>query len=129
MYLIISILFSIFTLNAESKEKIYFGRAHNYNAIYSYGVSEIYISSDSTMTRYDYRLPNKKEWKNYQNYEAKKEVQIISKKGKYYSLINPVNHLENEMHFVKITENRLIYYYRATDGSLIKGFIFKRKMN
>ncbi|MCV9926604.1 hypothetical protein OIU83_03025 [Flavobacterium sp. LS1R49] len=127
MYFIISILFSIFNLNSQSEEKTYFGRSHNYSAIYSYSVAEIHISSDSTMTRYDYRLPNKREWKNYKNYEAKKEVEIISKKGKYYSLINPVNHLENEMHCVKITDSRLTYYYKAPDGSFIKGFTFKRK--
>lgn len=127
MFLIISIFFSVFISNTKSEEKIYFGRSHNYGTIYSYSVAEIHISSDSIMTRYDYRLPNKREWKNYKNYEAQKEVQIISKRGKYYSLINPISHLENEIHCVKITENKLTYYYKDSDGSLIKGFSFKRK--
>ncbi|WP_431244209.1 hypothetical protein ACQ9BO_07550 [Flavobacterium sp. P21] len=128
MNLITAILFSVFiSKNIQLEEKVYFGRAHNYSTIYSYEVTEIHISSDSILTRYDYRLPNKREWKNYKNYEVKEEKQIISKKGQYYLLINPVNHLENEMHCLKITKNKLTYYYKNSDGSLLKGFTFKRK--
>jgi hypothetical protein len=127
MRLITILLFSVFISNVQIEEKIYFGRAHNYSTVYSYGVTEIHISSDSIITRYDYRLPNKTEWKNYKKYDAQKVVQIISKKGKYYSLINPVSNLENEMHCLKITESKITYYYKAPDGSLIKGFSFSRR--
>ncbi|NNT73257.1 hypothetical protein HKT18_13615 [Flavobacterium sp. IMCC34852] len=127
MQLIITLFFTIFISDVQSDEKIYFGRAHNYSTVYSYGVTEIYISSDSTMTRFDYKLPNKREWKKYKKYKSEKKINIISKKGKYYSLIDPISRVENEMHCLKITENKVIYYYKAEDGSLLKGYTFNRQ--
>jgi len=127
MRLLTTIFFAFLIFNNQKEEKVYFGKADNYSTIYSYSVTEIYVSSDSLMTRYNYRVPNKKEWRNYKKYSVTKDVYIISKKGQYYYLSNPESHAENERHCLKITEKKLTYYYRAEDGSLIKGFTFKRK--
>ena len=127
MRLLTTIFFAFLIFNNQKEEKVYFGKADNYSTVYSYSVTEIYVSSDSIMRRYNYRVPNKKEWRNYKKYSVTKDEYIISKKGQYYYLFNPKSHAENEMHCLKITEKKLTYYYRAEDGSLIKGFTFKRK--
>lgn len=114
-------------IQKDKNDKLYFGRSHNYGSLYSYGVAEIYISSDSIMTRYDYTLPNKKEWKNYKNYPAHKEVNKISKREKFYCLINPQNGLENETHYIRITNKKLTYYYKDSENNFIKGYTFIRK--
>lgn len=114
-------------IQIDKNDKLYFGRSHNYGTLYSYSVAEIYISSDSIMTRYDYKLPNKKEWKNYKNYPSHKEVNKISKRGKFYYLINPQNGLENETHYLRITNRKLTYYYKDSENNFTKGYTFIRK--
>ena len=122
-----TIFFAFLIFNTQREEKVYFGRADNYSTVYSYSVTEFYVSSDSLLTIYNYRVPNKKEWRNYKKYGARKDAYIISKRGQYYYLVNPESGVENDSHCLKITEKKLTYYYRAEDGSLIKGFTFKRK--
>jgi len=113
--------------NSQKDEKLYFGRSYNHSTVYSYSVTEIYISSDSIMTRLNYKLPHKKEWRNYKNYTAEKKVSKISKKGKFYSLIDPESGDENARHCLKINDDKLTYYYIESKDSFIKGYTFRRK--
>lgn len=120
-------------LNAQHSEKLYFGRGHNYSTIYSYFVTEISISNDSIFTRFDYKLPNIKEWKNYKKYKPTKKTLRISKKGNFYVFVDSINGTEIfEMHCLKISKKKIVYYSRDLNGNmekgnLGKGFTFKRK--
>ena len=114
-------------LFAQQSEKLFFGRFHNYSTVYSYGVTEISISKDSIFTRYDYKLPNKKEWKKYKNYQPRKERLRISKRGEYYVFVDSLSGEEIfEMHRLKITRKKLTYYFKDSNGDLTKGFTFKK---
>lgn len=126
------LLISFFS-NAQHSEKLYFKRGHNYSTVYSYFVTEISISDDSIFTRFDYQLPNIKEWKNYKKYKPTKETLRISKKGNFYVFIDSTDNTEIfEIHCLKISEKKIVYYSRDPNGNmekenLGKGFTFKRK--
>jgi hypothetical protein len=130
---ILFFLISIF-LNAQNSEKLYFGRGNNYSTVYSYFVTEISISNDSIFTRFDYKLPNIKEWKNYKKYKPTKKTLRISKKENFYVFVDSINGTEIfEMHCLKISEKKIVYYSRDPNGrnmekeNLAKGFTFRRK--
>lgn len=120
-------------LNAQHSKKLYFGRGHNYSTVYSYFVAEILILNDTIFTRFDYKLPNIKEWKNYKKYKPTKETRRISKKGNFYVFIDSINRTEIfEMHCLKISKKKIVYYSRNPNGNmekenLVKGFTFRRK--
>jgi hypothetical protein len=131
--LVISFLLISSFLNAQHSEKLYFGRGHNYSTIYSYFVTEISISNDSIFTRFDYKLPSIKEWKNYKKYKPTKETLRISKKGNFCVFVDSINGTEIfEMPCLKISKKKIVYYSRDPNGNmekrnLGKGFTFKRK--
>ncbi|MCG1037649.1 hypothetical protein [Polaribacter sargassicola] len=70
----------------QKNNKIYFTRNHIYRTTYSYGITEIIIHSDTTYTRRDWSMLNKKEWKDYKKYKPKLSVGKISFNGKNYVL-------------------------------------------
>lgn len=127
MIRVLFLLLLVPLFNSQKEDKLYFGKSHNHSTIYSYSVTEIYISSDSIMTRLDYKLPHKKEWRNYKSYTPKIEVSKISKKGKYYSILDPETGAENAIHCLKITDDKLTYYYMESKDSFVKGYTFRRK--
>ncbi len=115
-------------LNAQHLEKTYFGRGHNYSTVYSYSVTEISILNDSLFTRLDYSLPNVKEWKNYKKYRPNKQVLRISKRGEFYVFVDSTNTNEIlELYTIKITNNKLTYFFKDPKGNLSNGFAFRRK--
>jgi hypothetical protein len=115
---------------SQNSDKVYLTRNHNFGTTYSYDVTEITIHSDSTYTRKNWSMINKKEWRDYKKYIPDMSVGKINRKGDYYQLIEYRGAVKTDFNWkVKITEKRLIYYYYNYRDKLKKGYKFKRIKN
>ncbi|MFS4494653.1 hypothetical protein [Maribacter sp. 2308TA10-17] len=106
------LFFFLSTTFGQSNDRTYLGHDHNYSSVYSYGISEITIHSDSTYTRKNWSVNNKKEWKTYKNYKPEISNGKITRNGEFYSMTEYRNgHKTDYSWTIKISEKRLNYYY------------------
>lgn len=124
------ILFYTFHLaNGQITEKVYYCRGHNYSTVYSYFVTEIILSSDSTFVANYYKVPIKKKWKNYKNSEPLKKEGQISKKNKFYVLTELIDGKKTDkIDYVKITNRKVSFYLADENGKFEKVYSMKRKL-
>lgn len=119
-------ILSFANLNAQKADKVYFGRDYNNSTIWSYAVTEIILSPDSILTRYDYPLP-KNDWKNYKNYPFEKQIWRISKRGTYFILLDPESGEELGLKAFKIKDSKIVYYYKDPGGQISNQRIYLQK--
>lgn len=90
---------------------------HNYSFTYSYGVTEITISSDSTFVWKTWDVENKKNWKKYKKYKPKISKGEITRKGDFYILTEYIDGEKTDFNWtVKILRRRLIFYQLNKKG-------------
>jgi hypothetical protein len=117
-------------VRSQNSDKVYLSRNHHYGPVYSYDVTEITIHSDSSYTRKNWIMVNKKEWRDYKKYIPDVSVGKINRKGDYYQLTEYRDAEKTDFKWiVKITEKRLIYFYYNYKNKLKKGYKFKRIKN
>lgn len=111
----------------QENDKIYFTRNHNYGTTYSYGITEIIIHSDSTYTRRDWSMLNKKEWKDYKKYKSELSVGKISFNGNNYVLNEYRNGNKSDFEWnIILTEKKLTFFYYKENGRIDKVSRYKR---
>lgn len=124
------ILFCTFHLaNGQITKKVYYRRGHNYSTVYSYFVTELILSSDSTFVTNYYKVPIKKKWKNYKNSEPLKKEGQISKKNKFYTLTELIDGKKTDrIDYVKITNQKVTFYLVDKEGKFEKVYTMKQKL-
>ncbi|MGB1042030.1 MAG: hypothetical protein ACPGU6_01435 [Tenacibaculum sp.] len=125
--LIWSLIFFSQFIFCQKNNKTYLTRNHNYGTTYSYDVTEIIIHSDSSYTRRNWNMLNKKEWKNYKEYKPELSEGKISFNGKNYVLNEYRNGNKTDFSWnIMLTEKKLIYFYFKENGGIEKGIKFRR---
>ncbi len=108
-------------------DRTFLAHDHNYGPTYSYQVSEITIHSDSTFTRKDWRTIRKREWKSYKSFEPEVSSGRIKYSGKFYVLTEYRNGNKTDYSWkVKLSDNRLFFYYLNSKEKLRRGAKYKR---
>ena len=111
----------------QGNDKTYLTRNHNYGTTYSYGITEIIIHSDSTYTRRDWSMLNKKEWKDYEKYKPELSVGKIIFNGKNYVLNEYRNGNKTDFEWnIILTEKKLTFFYYKENGGIDKVSKYKR---
>jgi hypothetical protein len=111
----------------QKNDKIYFTRNHNYGTTYSYDVTEIIIHSDSTYTKRNWSMLNRKEWKDYKKYKPELSAGKISSNGKNYVLNEYRNGNKTDFNRnIILNEKKLIYFYFKENGGIDKVSKYKR---
>lgn len=112
---------------SQQDDKVYLAHYHNYGFMYSYDVTEFIIHPDSTYTRKDYTLSNKRDWRNYNEYPSKTSKGRITKHGNFFKLREYRNGHKTDFYLTaKIKDRKLIFFYQNRKGKLKRGYTYKR---
>ncbi len=122
--MLIWVLLLFTTITTSAQEKIFLDTGKTYKIINKYYVNEIILKSDSTYTQRYYEFKDKNRINNYQNLTPEVEsTGSYSKSGKYY-IFNEKSPNDFVNYYFKLTEKKLIYFYRYKE-KLKKGGKFK----
>ena len=125
--LILILTFTSLNTFGQNSDRTYLRHDHNYSTIYSYGITEITIHSDSTFTWKSWNVNNKKEWKTYKKYEPEISNGKITRNGEYYILTEYRNGNKTDFNWtVKFNDKRLNFYYPNKNEKLKISAKYKR---